>query len=83
MIGLSSDHDLNIYRGKGCLSCRNTGYKGRIGIYELLLMDAQISELVLNQEPGYKIRQQARKNGMTTQKQLSVSTLIMFQHQPV
>ena len=29
-------------------------------------MDAQISELVLNQEPGYKIRQQARKNGMTT-----------------
>ena len=66
MIGLSIDHDLNIYRGKGCLSCRNTGYKGRVGIYELLLMDAQISELVLNQEPGYKIRQQARKNGMTT-----------------
>jgi type II secretory ATPase GspE/PulE/Tfp pilus assembly ATPase PilB-like protein len=29
-------------------------------------MDAKISELVLNQEPGYKIRKQARKNGMTT-----------------
>ena len=54
------------FKGKGCLSCRDTGFKGRIGIYELLLMDAKISELVLNQEPGYKIRKQARKNGMTT-----------------
>ena len=55
-----------MFKGKGCLACRNSGYKGRIGIYELLLMDADISELVLNQAPGYKIREQARKNGMTT-----------------
>ena len=57
---------MQFFKGKGCLSCRDTGFKGRIGIYELLLMDAKISELVLNQEPGYKIRKQARKNGMTT-----------------
>ena len=66
MIGLTLKDKIKAYKGKGCLSCRNTGYKGRIGIYELLLMDADISELVLNQEPGYKIREQARKNGMTT-----------------
>ncbi len=66
MIGLTPKDKIKAYKGKGCLSCRNTGYKGRIGIYELLLMDADISELVLNQEPGYKIREQARKNGMTT-----------------
>ncbi|MBA65698.1 MAG: type II secretion system protein GspE [Candidatus Marinimicrobia bacterium] len=66
MIGLTPNDKIKAYKGKGCLSCRNTGYKGRIGIYELLLMDADISELVLNQEPGYKIREQARKNGMTT-----------------
>ena len=66
MIGLSHDSKIKAYKGKGCLACRNTGYKGRIGIYELLLMDADISELVLNQEPGYKIREQARRNGMKT-----------------
>ena len=66
MIGLEKETDMQFFKGKGCLSCRDTGFKGRIGIYELLLMDAKISELVLNQEPGYKIRNQARKNGMTT-----------------
>ena len=38
---------MQFFKGKGCLSCRDTGFKGRIGIYELLLMDAKISELVL------------------------------------
>ena len=66
MIGLEKETDIQCFRGKGCLSCRDTGFKGRIGIYELLLMDAKISEFVLNQEPGYKIRDQARKNGMST-----------------
>ena len=66
MIGLKEDDQIKAFEGKGCLSCRNTGFKGRIGIYELLLMDAEISELVLQQAPGYKIREQARKNGMTT-----------------
>ena len=66
MVGVDEDESIKSFVGKGCLSCRNTGFKGRIGIYELLLVDAAISELVLAQAPGYKIREQARKNGMTT-----------------
>ena len=66
MNGLEPQDSFKAYRGKGCLACRNTGFKGRIGIYELLLVDAEISELVLEQAPGYKIREQARKNGMRT-----------------
>ena len=66
MVGVDEDESIKSFVGKGCLSCRNTGFKGRIGIYELLLVDATISELVLAQAPGYKIREQARKNGMTT-----------------
>jgi|TARA_Y100001958_G_scaffold149757_1_gene132716 type IV pilus assembly protein PilB len=66
MIGLEPQDSFEAYKGKGCLACRNTGFKGRIGIYELLLVDAEISELVLEQAPGYKIREQARKNGMRT-----------------
>ena len=65
MIGLEEEDSISAFMGKGCLSCRNTGFKGRVGIYELLLMDAEISELVLEQAPGYKIREQARENGMT------------------
>ena len=66
MIGLEPQDSFEAYKGKGCLACRNTGFKGRIGIYELLLVDAEISELVLEQATGYKIREQARKNGMRT-----------------
>ena len=66
MIGIDEKDSIRSFIGKGCLSCRNTGFKGRIGIYELLLVDAAISELVLSQAPGYKIREQARKSGMTT-----------------
>jgi type IV pilus assembly protein PilB len=66
MIGLDAKETFKAYKGKGCLSCRNTGFKGRIGIYELLLVDAEISELVLEQAPGYKIREQARRGGMRT-----------------
>ena len=65
-IGLEPQDSFEAFKGKGCLACRNTGFKGRIGIYELLLVDAEISELVLEQAPGYKIREQARKNGMRT-----------------
>ena len=54
------------YIGKGCLSCRNSGYKGRIGLYELLKVDEKVSQLVLNQEPSFKIKEMARKNGMMT-----------------
>lgn len=66
MTGIDPDKPIKVFKGKGCLSCRNTGYKGRIGIYELLLVDGEISELVLQQAPGYRIREQAKKNGMTT-----------------
>jgi len=64
LTGLDPNEPIKTFRGKGCLSCRNTGYNGRIGIFELLLVDGDISELVLQQAPGYKIREQARKNGM-------------------
>ncbi len=54
------------FMGKGCLSCRNSGYRGRGGLYELLKVDEKVSELVLNQEPSFKIKEMARKNGMMT-----------------
>jgi type IV pilus assembly protein PilB len=66
MAGLSEYKNLQAYKSSGCLNCRNTGYRGRIGIYELLLMDNDIAELILKGVPAYKMREQARKNGMIT-----------------
>jgi type II secretory ATPase GspE/PulE/Tfp pilus assembly ATPase PilB-like protein len=57
---------MTFYKGKGCLSCRNTGFSGRIGLYELLIMNNEIAQLVLEQKPGYVIREKAMENGMIT-----------------
>ncbi len=54
------------YTGKGCLSCRNSGYRGRLGLYELLVVNEEVSELVLNAEPSFKIKEKAREDGMMT-----------------
>ena len=62
-LGINSDDLLECYKGKGCLSCRNTGYKGRIALIELLIMNETISELVLSNAPGYVIRENAVRNG--------------------
>ncbi len=53
-------------KGKGCKTCLETGYKGRIGIYELMIPDEQIRKLVANKAPLDEIRQTALKAGMKT-----------------
>jgi type II secretory ATPase GspE/PulE/Tfp pilus assembly ATPase PilB-like protein len=54
------------FRGKGCDRCRNTGYKGRIGIFEVLKMNDRIRELVVTRPPTSAIRALAREFGMRT-----------------
>ncbi|MBU8920754.1 MAG: Flp pilus assembly complex ATPase component TadA, partial [Bacteroidales bacterium] len=52
------------FRGAGCPSCNNTGYKGRIGIYELLRMSPGIRDLVLEKAPDTRIQSEAVNSGM-------------------
>jgi len=54
------------FRGKGCQQCFNTGYSGRIGVSEVLLLSAQIRELILDHSQEHIIREQARREGMKT-----------------
>ena len=68
-LGLSPEEPLECFIGKGCLSCRNTGYSGRIALIELLTMDDTVSELVLSNAPGYVIRETAMQQGMITMMQ--------------
>ena len=64
-------HDSPEYKGKlwravGCRNCRDTGYSGRTGIFELLMMDATVRKMCVERVSAGEIREHARQNGMTT-----------------
>jgi len=61
--------DFELYRGNGCSNCNNTGYKGRMGIYELLVMNDDIRELVMKNSSASALYKKARESGMKTLKE--------------
>jgi len=64
---LNKNHKkLVLYRGKGCPMCHQTGYRGRIGIFEVLEMKENIKDLVMKNANAGEIEKQAITNGMTT-----------------
>jgi len=54
------------YKGKGCPICNNTGYKGRVGLYEVMPISPEIRDLILNREAVTTIRAKAVEQGMLT-----------------
>jgi type IV pilus assembly protein PilB len=56
----------NFMRGRCCNHCHHTGYRGRLGIFELLRMTSGVREMTFNREPTQTIRRQARLHGMRT-----------------
>ncbi|MCG2711372.1 MAG: Flp pilus assembly complex ATPase component TadA [Candidatus Omnitrophica bacterium] len=77
-LGLGENFDPNqkFARGKGCSLCSKSGYKGRIGIYELLKASAPIQELVLNRASADDIREMACKQGMRTLRETAIEKLL-------
>lgn len=60
-------NDLKFYTAKGCDKCQGIGYKGRVGIYEVLLMDPDIEKIILSEKASeYEIEKVAVANGMIT-----------------
>ena len=56
----------NFSKGKGCANCNKTGYRGRMGIYELMVMTNAIREMTFKGESTQVLRKMARKQGMRT-----------------
>jgi type IV pilus assembly protein PilB len=54
------------WRGHGCDNCKQTGFRGRTGIYELMRMNEELQELVVRRSPLSELREAARANGMVT-----------------
>jgi len=63
-IDLDELGDRKIYKGRGCKVCHNTGYRGRIGIFEMMEMNSELRELAFNRSPTNKIREAAKASGM-------------------
>lgn len=62
--------NLKFYQGSGCEACQGIGYKGRIGVYEVLTMNEEMKKLILSgQSSEYDVRDNAKKNGMVTMAQ--------------
>jgi type IV pilus assembly protein PilB len=56
----------NLMKGRGCNHCGNSGYRGRLGVFELLAMNSRIRELAFQGASSQDIRQEAVKGGMTS-----------------
>ena len=72
-LGLKSDRPGVFYKAQGCSQCRQTGYKGRTVITELLQMTPEVRELVMKNENAESIKVFAQKHGMTTLRESAIA----------
>ncbi|KKR21915.1 MAG: General secretory pathway protein E [Candidatus Moranbacteria bacterium GW2011_GWA2_39_41] len=57
---------ITLYRGKGCEACRGTGFEGRIGMFEVLVMDDEIKKAIMKNQEAGSIAELAKSRGMRT-----------------
>jgi type IV pilus assembly protein PilB len=62
----ASAEKIKVYQGKGCEICNNTGYKGRVAIYEVLSVTPRVREIILKHGSSDDIKRQAIRDGMKT-----------------
>ncbi len=75
-LGVRYSADFKLFRPKGCTKCGNTGYKGRMGIHELLVGTDEIKRRIQKREPIEELRKQAQRDGMTTLLQDGIQKVI-------
>lgn len=76
-LGVSPEEyaDKKIYRGRGCSKCHHTGYRGRKGIFELMLLDREMKDLILKTSDSNTIKRAAVEKGMVTLRQDGVNKI--------
>ena len=62
-VGLDGVQDAGFQRGRGCSQCLNTGYKGRTGIFEVLINDEMIQHMILERRSAQEITREAKRSG--------------------
>ena len=76
-IGFSPDEAAKVvpYKGKGCMTCTDTGYKGRVALYEVMVIKDNIREAVLQGASVFELRELARNNGMKTLREAGIQKI--------
>ena len=76
-LGIDKDaaKDFDSYEPVGCKECNNTGYKGRTGIYEVLVMTPEMQEVVIREGTVMEIQKKAIEQGMQTMRQGAINKL--------
>lgn len=76
-LGIPPDEvkSFQVYKGKGCSICNNTGYKGRVGLYEVMPLKEEIKELILSRASNSEIKKEAIRLGMKTLRQSGISKI--------
>ncbi len=76
-LGIPPDEvrSFQVYKGKGCSICNNTGYKGRLGLYEVMPMKEELKELVLSRASNSEIKKEAIRMGMKTLRQSGITKI--------
>ncbi|MEM7244349.1 MAG: ATPase, T2SS/T4P/T4SS family [Acidobacteriota bacterium] len=76
-IGYKMKPDIQFYRGAGCAACGGTGFRGQIALFELLILNDQVSEMLVARRTLPEIREQAAKSGMVSLKRDGVNKVVM------
>ncbi|MBF0395879.1 MAG: type II secretion system ATPase GspE [Desulfobacterales bacterium] len=78
VLGITSEvaENINIYNAKGCQKCFNTGYRGRRGVFEILLMDNNLKSLILKTFDSNQIKQEALNQNMITLHQDGIQKIL-------
>ena len=66
----------DLWRGKGCAECRNTGYRGRTAIFEMIPMSRNLRSLVYDNANEDEIREAALRNGMTALREAGIKRVL-------
>jgi len=76
--GLSEDeaNGITFYKGRGCRSCSETGYKGRIAVYEVMELTDELKEFVLNGASAMELKAEAIRGGMLTLRRSALNKLL-------
>lgn len=70
-------HEIEIYRARGCEACKNTGYKGRTGVHELLVVNDPIRDLILQHAAAYTIQKVAKEHGLRLLKEDALAKVLL------
>jgi type IV pilus assembly protein PilB len=75
-LGFDENEKIRLFRGQGCTSCYDSGFKGRIGIYEVLVVDGELQSLILTNPNFETLQESFKQNGHRALKELGYKKII-------